>query len=166
MRWSTEVDGLGQAGDGVTVGPRTAGTSPESLRARFLVGCEGGRSTVRRLAGIDFRGAGATMTALLADVELPDLPEDFIFLRRCADGHFSALALEPGRHRVITSEYDRVVDRDDVTFEQVRESPVKLRGCRVWQVRRGCGCSPRGSRRQTGAPVHTRGLSIPSAAQS
>ncbi|MEU9343347.1 FAD-dependent monooxygenase [Streptomyces sp. NPDC048278] len=129
VRWSSAVSGIRQDQDGVTVELRTAETDPATLRARYLVGCDGGRSTVRKLSDIGFPGTPATMTALLADVELPDLPEDFIFMRRCAGGHFSALALEPGWHRVITSEYDRVADRDEpATFEQVRESLIRLAG--------------------------------------
>ncbi|MER5511874.1 FAD-dependent monooxygenase [Streptomyces sp. NPDC002766] len=129
IRWSSEVTGLRQDEAGVTVELRTAERASTSLRARYLVGCDGGRSSVRRLSGVDFPGTPATMTALLGDVEIPDLPEDFIFMRRCPGGHFSALALEPGVHRVITSEYDRVADRDaSVTFEQLRESLVRLAG--------------------------------------
>lgn len=129
VRWSSEVSGISQDEAGVTVQLRTAEATPAPLRARYLVGCDGGRSAVRKLSGVAFPGTAATMTALLGDVVVPDLPEDFIFMRRCPDGHFSAIALEPGWHRVITSEYDRVADRDVVvTFEQLRESLIRLAG--------------------------------------
>jgi bifunctional hydroxylase/dehydrase len=53
--------------DGVRV--RAEGPDgPVLLRARYLVGCDGGRSTVRRLAGFDFPGTPATLTLFLADV--------------------------------------------------------------------------------------------------
>ncbi|MDI2127104.1 FAD-dependent monooxygenase [Yinghuangia seranimata] len=124
--WSSEVTGIRQDDDGVTV---ELGAAEATLRARYLVGCDGGRSAVRKLAGIGFPGTPATMTALLGDVELPGLPEDFIFMRRCEGGHFSALALEPGWHRVITSEYGQVADRDDApTFEQLRAALIRLAG--------------------------------------
>ncbi|MEU4615588.1 FAD-dependent monooxygenase [Streptomyces umbrinus] len=129
VRWSSEVRGIHQDEDGVTVELGTAEATPATLRARYAVGCDGGRSTVRKLSGIDFPGTPATMTALLGDVELPELPEEFIFMRRCQGGHYSALALEPGWYRVITSEYDHVADRDDsATFEQLRESLIRLAG--------------------------------------
>lgn len=129
VRRSSEVTGVDQDASGVTIGLDTARTGPATLRARWLVGCDGGRSTVRRLAGIDFPGTEATMTALIGDVELPDLREDYIWIRRCAGGDYSAIAFEPGWYRVITSEYDRVVDRDEpVTFEQLRESLIRLAG--------------------------------------
>lgn len=129
IRRSCEVSGIRQDGAGVAVELRTAQAAPATLRARYLVGCDGGRSTVRKLSGIDFPGTEATMTALIGDVELPDLPEDYVWVRRCTGGDFSAIAFEPGWYRVITSEYDRVADRDEpATFEQLRESLVRLAG--------------------------------------
>ncbi|MFE9687335.1 FAD-dependent monooxygenase [Streptomyces sp. NPDC006285] len=132
VRRSCGVSGVRQDASGVTVEldtVPTAQTAPAALRARYLVGCDGGRSTVRKLAGIDFPGTPATMTALIGDVELPDLPEEYVWVRRCATGDYSAIAFEPGWYRVITSEYDRVVDRDEPpTFEQLRESLVRLAG--------------------------------------
>ncbi|MFD5186337.1 FAD-dependent monooxygenase [Streptomyces sp. NPDC058372] len=127
VRWSSEVTGIRQDGLGVTA--ELSGSAPARLRARYLVGCDGGRSTVRKLSGIDFPGTPATMTALLGDVELPDLSEEYIFMRRCPGGHFSVIALEPGWYRVITSEYDHVADRDEpATFEQLREALIRLAG--------------------------------------
>ncbi|MEV7187806.1 FAD-dependent monooxygenase [Kitasatospora sp. NPDC093102] len=129
VRWSSEVTGIRQDALGVSVELGTAQPEPATLRARYLVGCDGGRSSVRKLSGIGFPGTEATMTALLGDVELPDLPEEYIFMRRCPGGHFSVIALEPGWYRVITSEYDHVADRDEpATFEQLREALVRLAG--------------------------------------
>lgn len=128
VRRSCEVIGAGQDQDGVTVQLRTAEPAPATLRARYLVGCDGGRSTIRKLAGIDFPGTEATMTALIGDVELPDLPEDYVWVRRTPLGDYSAIAFEPGWHRVITSEYDRVPDHEPPTFEQLRESLTRVAG--------------------------------------
>ncbi|MGW3989556.1 FAD-dependent monooxygenase [Streptomyces sp. NPDC004830] len=129
MRWSSPVSGVRQDDGGVTVrlgGQDAPGTT---VRARYLVGCDGGRSTVRKLAGIDFPGTEPTMTALIGDVELPDLPEDYVWVRRRPAGDYSAIAFEPGWYRVITSEYDRVPGRDEpVTFEQLRQSLIRVAG--------------------------------------
>lgn len=65
---SSEVSGILQDEAGVTVELGTDRAAPATLRARYLVGCDGGRSTVRKLAGIDFPGTEATMTALIGDV--------------------------------------------------------------------------------------------------
>jgi 3-(3-hydroxy-phenyl)propionate hydroxylase len=55
-----------------------------SLRAEYLVGCDGGRSLVRKAAGIEFPGWDATMSALLAEVEMTEEPETGI--RRTPSG--------------------------------------------------------------------------------
>jgi 2-polyprenyl-6-methoxyphenol hydroxylase-like FAD-dependent oxidoreductase len=124
IQWSSEVTGVDQDASGVSV---ELGTG--SVRARYLVGCDGGRSAVRKLSGIDFPGTPATMTALIGDVELPELREDYVWVRRCPTGDYSAIAFEPGWYRVIASEYDRVAGRDEpVTFEQLRESLIRLAG--------------------------------------
>lgn len=126
VRRSAEVSGIRQDDAGVTV---ELGPAGQTLRGRYLVGCDGGRSTVRKLAGIDFPGTEATMTALIGDVELPDLPEDYVWVRRTPNGDYSAIAFEPGWHRVITSEFDRVDGRDEpVTFEGLKESLIRVAG--------------------------------------
>src|SRR3954469_14411273 len=52
-----EVVGFTQDEDGVTVEVQPGG----AIRADYLVGCDGGRSLIRKLAGIDFPGSDATI---------------------------------------------------------------------------------------------------------
>jgi 2-polyprenyl-6-methoxyphenol hydroxylase-like FAD-dependent oxidoreductase len=66
-----EVTGFAQDEAGVDV--ELADGS--SLRAEYLVGCDGGRSVVRKAAGIEFPGWDPTTSALLAEVELAGEPE-------------------------------------------------------------------------------------------
>ncbi len=66
-----EVTGFRDGGDGVDV-TLSDGTQ---LRALYLVGCDGGRSLVRRLAGIGFPGEDATLSNIIANVELAEVPE-------------------------------------------------------------------------------------------
>ncbi len=47
----------------------------ESLRARILVGCDGGRSAVRKAAGIEFPGWDPSVSSLIAEVEMSEEPE-------------------------------------------------------------------------------------------
>src|SRR5437868_3506862 len=65
------VTGFAQDGAGVDV----ALTDGESLRAEYLVGCDGGRSLIRKTAGIEFPGWDPTTSALLAEVEMAEKPE-------------------------------------------------------------------------------------------
>ena len=46
-----------------------------SLRARYLVGCDGGRSVIRKAAGIEFPGWDATRSNLIAEVEMTEEPD-------------------------------------------------------------------------------------------
>src|SRR4051812_1867787 len=46
-----------------------------SLRAEYLVGCDGGRSLIRKAAGIDFPGWDPTTSSLIAQVEMTEEPE-------------------------------------------------------------------------------------------
>lgn len=66
-----EVTGFAQDETGVDVelseGP--------SLRAEYLAGCDGGRSLVRKAAGIEFPGWDPTTSSLIAEVELAEEPE-------------------------------------------------------------------------------------------
>lgn len=66
-----EVNGLTQDEAGVDV---TLGDG-RTLRADYLVGCDGGRSVVRKAAGIDFPGAAATLSNLIAEVEMTTTPD-------------------------------------------------------------------------------------------
>jgi 2-polyprenyl-6-methoxyphenol hydroxylase-like FAD-dependent oxidoreductase len=66
-----EVTGFVQDDDGVDI----ALSDGQSLRAEYLVGCDGGRSTVRKIAGIAFPGSDPTMSALIAEVEMSEAPE-------------------------------------------------------------------------------------------
>jgi 2-polyprenyl-6-methoxyphenol hydroxylase-like FAD-dependent oxidoreductase len=126
VEWSAEVAGISQDAAGVDVEIRGRA---ERLRARYLVGCDGGRSAVRKLVGIGFPGTDATMTSLLADVELAEPPDTALLGARCAGGDYSVIGFEPGWYRVITSRYDRVADRDaPVDVEQVRETMISLAG--------------------------------------
>ncbi|WP_372667934.1 FAD-dependent monooxygenase [Amycolatopsis kentuckyensis] len=125
LRRGTEVVGFTQDGTGVTVEL----ASGACVRADYLVGCDGGRSTVRRLAGIEFPGTSATMTALLGDVELAEPPEDDIFQERREHGVFSVLSRGPDWYRVLTNEFDHVADRDEpVTLETLRAALLKIAG--------------------------------------
>ncbi|WP_329136821.1 FAD-dependent monooxygenase [Streptomyces sp. NBC_01476] len=66
LRRSHEVTGLDADDEGVTVEVTTPG-GVTRLRARFLVGCDGARSAVRKLSGISFEGSDATLEMKMAD---------------------------------------------------------------------------------------------------
>ncbi|MCH6165808.1 rifampin monooxygenase [Pseudonocardia alaniniphila] len=72
IRRGCEVVGLSQDDHGVTA-DLVDGTR---LRSRYLVGCDGGRSTVRRLVGVGFPGEPSTVETLLGEMEVAVPPEE------------------------------------------------------------------------------------------
>ncbi|MFE2027874.1 FAD-dependent monooxygenase [Streptomyces hygroscopicus] len=69
-----EVTAVEQDPDGVTATVRTAG-GERRLRARYLVGCDGGRSRVRKALAVDFPGTDGSRLFVAADVVLARPPE-------------------------------------------------------------------------------------------
>jgi 2-polyprenyl-6-methoxyphenol hydroxylase-like FAD-dependent oxidoreductase len=78
--YGVEVTGFAQDDTGVDVQL----SDGQRLRAIFLVGCDGGRSLVRKEAGIEFPGWDPTTSALLAEVEMTEEPE--LGVRRTPSG--------------------------------------------------------------------------------
>jgi 2-polyprenyl-6-methoxyphenol hydroxylase-like FAD-dependent oxidoreductase len=129
IRRGHEVTGLHQDAEGVEVtveGPR----GPYRVRARYAVGCDGGRSTVRRLAGIGFPGTEATVRALIGYVNTPerDVPRRW---ERTPDGILvMAFPPEGGTGRVVVIEYGRAraADEGPVTLEELGAAVTRVRG--------------------------------------
>jgi 2-polyprenyl-6-methoxyphenol hydroxylase-like FAD-dependent oxidoreductase len=80
VHYGTAVTGFAHDDAGVDV----ALSDGQRMRAQFLIGCDGGRSLVRKAAGIEFPGWGATTSALLAEVEMTEEPE--LGVRRTPSG--------------------------------------------------------------------------------
>ncbi|MGO4458902.1 FAD-dependent monooxygenase [Streptomyces sp. M-16] len=97
------LTGLRQDGEGVTVEVDGA-EGPSIVRCRWLVGCDGGRSTVRKAAGIGFPGTPARKFTLLGDVVLAD-PSAVSFGPNAGPGGRSVFAIpRPGYVRLVTAD--------------------------------------------------------------
>ena len=86
-----EVTGFAQDDTGVDV----ALSDGQSLRAEYLVGCDGGRSLIRKAAGIEFPGWDPTTSWLIAEVEMAEEPK--WGFRNDAVGTHAIGKLEDGR---------------------------------------------------------------------
>jgi 2-polyprenyl-6-methoxyphenol hydroxylase-like FAD-dependent oxidoreductase len=80
IHYGIEVTGFAQDDTGVDVEL----SGGQSLRAEYLVGCDGGRSLIRKAAGIEFPGWDPTTSSLIAEVEMTEEPETGI--RRTPSG--------------------------------------------------------------------------------
>ncbi len=100
IRRGAELVGLRQDDDGVTV-DLNDGTQ---LRSRYLVGCDGGRSTVRKLLGVGFPGEPSRVETLLGEMELTASPETLATVGaevRKTQFRFGAMPLGDGVYRVL-----------------------------------------------------------------
>ncbi|MEW2164849.1 rifampin monooxygenase [Streptomyces sp. NPDC007084] len=120
IRRGAEVTGLSQDEDGVSV-DLADGTR---LRSRYLVGCDGGRSTVRRLLGVGFPGEPATVETLLGDMEITEDPAKVAALVaevRKTQLRFGVIPNGDGTFRVVVPAAE-VSDRAPApTLEEFRE---------------------------------------------
>ena len=97
--YGADVTGFAQADRGIDVELADRG----SIRAEYLVGCDGGRSLVRRVAGIDFPGWEATVSNLIAEVEVSE--ETPTGVRHDATGIHGLQLMADGRTvRIVTTE--------------------------------------------------------------
>lgn len=98
----------------------------ETVRAAYAAGCDGGRSIVRREAGIGFPGTDGTLTGVLGDFEVAD-PRGLGRLR--AAGAL-AVPLEGGLTRfvLVDPERMRTPAGEPVTLEEFRASLIRICG--------------------------------------
>ena len=115
-----DVTGFTQDDSGVVVS-LSEGTS---LRAQFLVGCDGGRSLVRKTAGIDFPGWDASVSYIIAEARMSEEPA--FGIRRDAKGTFAIGKLDGGRVGVALR--DEQVERGEPSERDLREALVRLYG--------------------------------------
>ena len=109
--------------------------SREEVTASFVVGCDGGGSTVRKLAGIPFPGTEPAVSALLGDVRLADpgqLPSGVPGTLRTPRGLLMAVSLEEGVTRILTTRFTGRPDPDEeVTLDHLRSVVREIVGAEV-----------------------------------
>jgi 3-(3-hydroxy-phenyl)propionate hydroxylase len=116
-----EVTGFAQDDTGVDV----ALSDGRSLRAEYLVGCDGGRSLVRKAAGIGFPGWDPTISNLIAEVEVDQEPAWGV--RRDDKGIHGFSRLEDGPVRVMATE-QRVGSTAEPTLRDLSEALIAVYG--------------------------------------
>jgi 2-polyprenyl-6-methoxyphenol hydroxylase-like FAD-dependent oxidoreductase len=132
--YGRELTGFAQDDDGVDVELADGG----AMRAQYLVGCDGGRSVVRKAAGIEFPGWDATKSNLIAEVEMSEEPE--LGTRHDASGIHGIGRLEyeivdgevvykdEGPLRVMVSEREPAGDGGEPTLRDLSEALVGVYG--------------------------------------
>jgi 2-polyprenyl-6-methoxyphenol hydroxylase-like FAD-dependent oxidoreductase len=128
VRRGYEVTGFRETADGVVVavdGP--AGRAEDT--ASYLVGCDGGRSTVRKLAGIDFPGSEPTRGFYTADVIGLDTRRRRTGENLPGGSMVMAMDLEDGVTRVVVHERGMPPrDRDSLSYTELADAWQRLTG--------------------------------------
>ncbi|CUW26439.1 rifampin monooxygenase [Streptomyces reticuli] len=121
IRRGREVVGLGQDEEGVTV-ELADGTR---LRSRYLVGCDGGRSLVRKRLGVGFPGEPAKVETLLGEMEVTEDPATIaavVAQVRTTQLRFGATPVGEGRYRLVVPAEGVAEDRATApTLEEFRQ---------------------------------------------
>jgi 2-polyprenyl-6-methoxyphenol hydroxylase-like FAD-dependent oxidoreductase len=97
-----------------------------ALRALYLVGCDGGRSLIRKQAGIDFPGWDASASYLIAEGEMASEPAWGI--RYSGKGIHGIGKLEDGKRVRIVSTEQELRRGDEATLDDLRESLTTVYG--------------------------------------
>jgi len=117
IRRGREVVGFVQDSGGVDL--ELSGDT--SLRAAYLIGCDGGRSLIRKAAGIDFPGLDASTSWVIAEVEMEEQPE--VGMRREGGGIGPVNpAGGGGPYRVVLKE--KQIDDGEPTLQDIREALI------------------------------------------
>ena len=120
--YGRQVMGFAQDGSGVDVEV----SDGQPMRAQYLVGCDGGRSIIRKAAGIEFPGWGPTKSNLIAEVEVTEEPP--LGIRRDATGIHGLHRMEDGRTvRVVVTE-KHLGPSSEPSLSDLREALISVYG--------------------------------------
>jgi 3-(3-hydroxy-phenyl)propionate hydroxylase len=122
IRYGQEVTGFSQDEAGVDV----ALADGSSLRTRYLVGCDGGRSAIRKGAGIEFPGAEATKSTLVAEAQMED--KSGFGLHRGPLGVGGIGPMEGGDALRIVVPEARLEAGDEPTLDELRDALFTVYG--------------------------------------
>ena len=120
--YGCEVTGFAQDDTGVDVEL----SEDQSLRARYLVGCDGGRSVIRKAAGIGFPGWDPTRSNLIAEVEMAEEPAQG--LRHDATGVHALKTMEDGRTVGVVTTEQQVGPSSEPTLRDLSEALITVYG--------------------------------------
>lgn len=123
------VVGLVQDADGVTLTVDGPGGG-RSVRAGYVVGCDGTRSTVRTAAGIDFPGTDSVKWGWLGDVRLDEPPQNRVLSVDGPNGNMIVVPLPNGLYRLVGNDPsgDGVRNPDELTLDEMRSVVTRIAG--------------------------------------
>ncbi|MEV3855330.1 FAD-dependent monooxygenase [Streptomyces sp. NPDC050095] len=120
--YETEVTGLTQDADGVTLQLRSNDGESSERRAGYVVGADGMRSAVRDAMGLPFPGKSVIRSVVLADVRLAEQPENLLTVNAVGDAFAFLAPFGDGYYRVIGWNRSRdVADSEPLDLDEIKE---------------------------------------------
>ena len=124
VRWQTALESFSQTEAGVTAIVKTADGAGATVEAKFLVGCDGAKSSVRNALGLTFEGSTFERLFYVADVDIDwEFPHDalMVFLMKT-----NLLAFFPmvgaNRWRIVgTFPEEFAKDEGDILYEEIEQ---------------------------------------------
>ena len=125
FRYGTRLVGLRQDDEGVDVdvtGPGGAGEHRHTLRASYLIGADGVRSTVRDALGLPFPGRSVIRSIVLADVRLAEPPPAKFLINAVPDAFALIGSFGDGWYRVGGwNRHRQLPDTEPADLDEVKE---------------------------------------------
>jgi 2-polyprenyl-6-methoxyphenol hydroxylase-like FAD-dependent oxidoreductase len=129
IRYGSEVTGLIQHPDAVEVKVRQEGNPDRVMRAAWMVGTDGMRSTVRQALGLPFPGKSVVRSVMLAEVRLTQPPPDALTVNSTGDAFAITSPFGNGWYRVIAwQRHDQPPEDTPVSLDTVREATRQAAG--------------------------------------
>ena len=121
VQWNAELVGLEQEPGGVTATLRLPDGTNRRIPAAWVAGCDGARSSVRKLSGITFPGAPYDQVFFVADAEVTgSMVQDEVNAYLWREGFHLLFPMRGKDHwRIVGILPPALRDRDDVTFDTV-----------------------------------------------
>jgi 2-polyprenyl-6-methoxyphenol hydroxylase-like FAD-dependent oxidoreductase len=122
VRWNTELESFSQDANGVTAQVKMLAGESETIKGKFLVGCDGASSPVRHGLGLTFGGSTFERLFYVADARVDwDLPHDALHICLAREV-FVAFFPMPGEHRyrvIGTFPENKNEEQGEVVYEEI-----------------------------------------------
>ena len=128
VRWQTELESFAQDEAGVTATIKNADGTSEALNAKYLIACDGAKSSVRHSLGLEFGGSTFERMFYVADVQLDwEYGHDAlqVFLMKNSLLAFFPMVGEKHYRIVGTLPEEFTKDEGDILYEEIEER-IKL----------------------------------------
>lgn len=125
VRFGQEVTGFTETPEDISIQ-----TTKGEFHAKWLVGCDGGRSTVRRVAGFEFEGTEPELTGYMAIVEFDDIDKLALGFNLTPRGMYTH-GPAPGRVGVVDFDGGRFDRTSEITLENLQTMLQQVSGTEV-----------------------------------